>query len=182
MREKSEILKKFQKKYKHHINKGLSFHTLTWIRDISTFDFDVFLKTKDKNLQRPLVWTHQQKESLIYTLLRDQPINPIIVVQVCERSNQSDYLFKVIDGKQRLTTAFDFMDNKFSIDIDGKPYFYKDLPEDAQREINGYNFKWDVHYDYPDKKIDDNTLIDIFEECNFLGTPQDKNHLDNLRL
>lgn len=184
MKEKSELLKKFQRKYQHHINKGLSFHTIKWIRDVADFDFDVYLESKGKNLQRDLCWNQQQKESLIFTILRDQKINPIVVVQVKGTSSKFDekYLFLVIDGKQRLNTVFDFIDGKFSVNIEGKDYLFKDLPEDCQSQILGYNFMWDVHYHYPDEPITDDTLIDLFEDCNFLGTPQDKNHLDYLRL
>lgn len=181
MKEKSELLKKFQRKYQHHINKGLSFHTVKWIRDTTDFDFKVTLESKGKNLQRDLCWNKQQKESLIFTILRDQKINPIVVVQVRDSEKGEKYFFKVIDGKQRLNTVFGFIDNKFFISIEEKDYFFKDLPEDAQRQITGYNFTWDVHYHYENQPITDDTLIDLFEDCNFLGTPQDKNHLDHLR-
>lgn len=183
MKEKSELLKKFQRKYKHRINKGLSLHTIEWLRGISEFDFDVYLKTKGKNLQRDLCWNQQQKESLIFTILRQQKINPIVVVQVKEGNptvNQK-YLFLVIDGKQRLNTVYDYIDNKFSVDIEDKHYFFKDLPEDCKNQIAHHNFLWDIHYHYPDEPITDDTLIDLFEDCNFLGTPQDKSHLDYLR-
>ncbi len=184
MKEKSELLKKFQRKYQHHINKGLSLHSVKWIRDVSDFDFEVTLESKGKNLQRDLCWTQQQKESLIFTILRDQKINPIVVIQVRDQDHKSKdkYLFKVIDGKQRLNTLFDFIDGKFSVSIEGKDYFFKDLPEDCQSQILSYDFKWDIHYHYSDQPITDDTLIDLFEDCNFLGTPQDKNHLDYLRL
>ena len=141
----------------------------------------MYLETKGKNLQRGLVWNQQQKESLIFSIIRDQSVNPIVVVQVKERSLDNKYFFKVIDGKQRLNTVFDYIDGKFSINIEGKDYFFKDLPDDCQNQILRYNFLWDVHYHYEDQPILDDTLIDIFEDCNFLGTPQDKNHLDYLR-
>lgn len=183
MKPKSELLNKFQKKYKHHINKGLSMHHIKWIREIADFDFDVYLETKKKNLQRDLCWNQQQKESLIFTILRDQQINPIIVVQVKDRGDSLNrkYYFKVIDGKQRLTTVFDFIDNKFPVWINGIEYYFKNLPEDCQKQIEYYGFKWDVHYHYEDEPITDDTLIDLFEDCNFLGTPQDKEHLNKLR-
>jgi hypothetical protein len=183
MKEKSELLKKFQKKYKHRINKDLSMHTIEYVRKSIDFDFDVYLETKKKNLQRDLCWNQQQKESLIFTILRDQKVNPIVVVQIKDSGNSftDNYFFKVIDGKQRLNTVFDFMDNKFSVNIEGKEFYFKDLPEDCQKQINGFNFQWDLHYHYDDEPITDDTLIDLFEDCNFLGTPQDKNHLDYLR-
>ena len=36
---------------------------------------------------------------------------------------------EVIDGKQRLTTVFDFINNKFSIIVDGNEVYFKDLIE-----------------------------------------------------
>lgn len=176
-------LKLFQKKYSHHINKGLSFHTLEWVRDSYQFDFDVFLKSKNKNLQRDFCWTHSQKQALIYTMLRDQKINPIVVVQYKETGYETgeNSIFSVIDGKQRLSTAFAYINNEFSIDILGKEFFFKDLPLDCQKQILHYSFLWDVHYSYEDDKISDDILIDIFEECNFLGTPQDIEHLKRLK-
>lgn len=183
MKPKSDILQKFQKKYSHHINQGLSYHHTSKLRNFIDFDFDVFLPTKGVNLQRDLCWNSIQKESLIYTILRDMSINSIVVCQFKERGFGTDdkYLFKVIDGKQRLTTVFDYLDNKFSINIDDKPYFFKDLPEDCQKQISWYSFRFDVHYSYSDDPISDDTLISIFEDCNFLGTPQDKNHLEWLK-
>lgn len=183
MKPKSDILQKFQKKYTHHINRGLSFHTIKWVREMSDFDFDVYLESKKKNLQRELCWNQQQKESLIFTILRDQQVNSLVVVQIRNMAfNVNDnYQFKVIDGKQRLTTVFDYIDNKFSVNIEGVDYFFKDLPEDCQKQILHFNFKWDVHHHYKDQPITDDTLISIFEDCNFLGTPQDKEHLNYLK-
>jgi len=180
---KSSILSKFQKKYNHHINYGLSFHTIKYVRENTEFDFDVFLETKEKNLQRGFCWNDLQKQSLIYTILRNHIVDPIVVVQTKDRgySISDKNHFKVIDGKQRLTTVFSFIDNEFSIDIDGKRYYFKDLPEDCQKQILHYNFKWDVHYSYWERPIDDDTLISIFEDCNFLGAPQDFEHLSQLK-
>ena len=181
MKQKSELLSKFQRKYKHHINLGLVYIGIGKLKDWIDFDFDVYLPSKGKNLQRDLCWTQLQKESLIFTILRDQKINSIVVVQHKEKDKNSNYQFKVIDGKQRLTTVFSYLNNEFSINVDGVNYFFKDLPEDCQDQIKFYNFTWNVHYSYEDQPISDDTLIDIFEDCNFLGTSQDKEHLNNLR-
>jgi hypothetical protein len=167
----------FQKKYKHHINKGLSFLHVRYVRENIDFDFDVYLPSIGKNLQRPLVWTLEQKQALIFSILRNQKLNPIVVVQVRGHEHEGNYQFKVIDGKQRLTTLFDFLDNGFSITVNNKTYYYRDLPHDCQRQITGYYLIWDVHYE----PITDQTLIDIFEEVNFLGTPQDIEHLNSLK-
>jgi uncharacterized protein with ParB-like and HNH nuclease domain len=151
------------------------------VRESIDFDFDVYLPSIEKNLQRPLVWTLEQKQALIFTILRDQKLNSIVVVQVKGHEQKENYLFKVIDGKQRLTTLFGFIDNDFAIVVNNKTYYYRDLPSDCQRQITGYYLTWDVHYHYEDEPITDQTLIDMFEEVNFLGTPQDIEHLNSLK-
>ncbi len=41
--------------------------------------------------------------------------------------------------------------------------------------------KWDIYYDYKNNPISDDTLIDIFEELNFLGTKVDIEHFQNIK-
>lgn len=64
-----------------------------------TLDFDILLPTKNKNLQRPLVWTLFQKQQLIISILKGIRI-PSITVLVREHKH-----YQVVDGKQRLTTS-----------------------------------------------------------------------------
>jgi hypothetical protein len=175
-------LKDFDKKYSHSCNKGLSFYHIGALRQHVEFDFDVFLSTRNQNLQRDLVWTNEQKQSLILTLLKDQKINPFVVVQKdIKKTKDSKYEWEVIDGKQRLTTIFDFLDNKFFIDLKNEEYFFKDLPKDCQKRIYTYSlYTIDVHYNYDDK-ITDQVKIDLFEDINWLGTPQDIQHLKRLK-
>lgn len=174
-------VKQFQKKYTHHINKGLSFHRLERFEEIANWDFEVFLPSKGMNLQRELVWSIEQKTALILTLLRGQKIPPIVVVQNDKDENKK-YNWQVIDGKQRMTTLFGFMKNQFPINHEGSEYFFKDLPEDCQRQILSYqDITVDVHYSYDDEPITDQTKIDLFEEINWLGTPQDISHMNKLK-
>lgn len=174
-------LKQFQKKYTHHVNKGLSFHFLGRLEEDANWDFDVFLPTKGMNLQRDLVWTTQQKSALILTILRDQKIPPLVVVQN-DKDETHKYNWQVIDGKQRMTTLFGYLKNEFPIVHEGTEYFFNDLPVDCQRQIKMYSeIRIDVHYSYADEPITDQTKIDLFEEINWLGTPQDINHLNKLK-
>lgn len=175
-------LKDFDKKYNHKCNKGISFYHIGELRQFAEFDFDVFLPSKNQNLQRDLVWTNEQKQSLILTLLKDQRINPFVVVQNFNKiKGQQKYLWEVIDGKQRLTTIFDFLDNKFFIDLKNEEYFFKDLPEDCQKRIFNYTlYTIDVHYNF-ENEISDDIKISLFEDINWLGTPQDIQHLKKLK-
>ncbi len=175
-------IKQFQKKYSHHINKGLSFYWLGRLESIANWDFDVFLPTKGMNLQRDLVWTVEQKSALIITILRDQKIPPIVVVQN-DKDTIGQYNWQVIDGKQRMTTLFGYLKNEFPIVYEGTEYFFNDLPEDCQNQIIRYSdISVDVHYSYDDAPITDQTKIDLFEEINWLGTTQDINHLNRLKI
>lgn len=176
-------LKDFQKKYKHSINKGLSYGCIDRLRDLVDFDFNVYLPSIQMNLQRDLVWSREQKQALILTILRDQKISPIIVIQSeAERKERTRYQWQVIDGKQRLTTIFSFLSFEFSINYNGVDYFFNDLPQDCQKQIRQYDeFVVDVHYSYSDEPISDQTKIDLFEDINWLGTPQDISHMNKLK-
>lgn len=175
-------IKTFQKKYNHHINRGLSFTGLLRYPELAKWDFEVFLPTKGMNLQRDLVWTLEQKQSLIITILRGQKINPIVVIQNDHPSDgHKRYNWQVIDGKQRLTTIFAYLNDEFSIVVDGEQYKYSQLPIDCKKQIDGYYLTVDVHYSYQDEPISDETKIDLFEEINWLGTPQEISHMNKLK-
>lgn len=150
--------------------------------ELAKWDLEVFLPTKGMNLQRDLVWTLEQKQSLILTILRDQKINPIVVIQNDRYDEEFErYNWQVIDGKQRLTTIFAYLNDEFSIVVDGEQWKYSQLPIDCKRQIDGYNLIVDVHYSYQDEPISDATKIDLFEEINWLGTPQEISHMNKLK-
>lgn len=181
-------LKTFRKKYNHSINKGLSMYRFDeWLTKKYgvTLDFDVYLSTYDTYLQRPLVWTESQKEQLILSILRDCASLKFVLVEVIsEYGRKEPSTFLVLDEKQRMNTIFEFIQNKFSIPhpTTNDLIFYKDLDAQSQREItNPHLCIYDVRYSYPDQRISDDTLIDIFEDVNFLGTPQDVNHFVNIK-
>ena len=144
-------------------------------RDI---DFNVFLPTKGINLQRDLVWTLEQKRELINSILIGRHIPPMAFINVIK--NGSDERWLVIDGKQRLTTMFDFTDNKFTIEIEGNEYCFDELPSEYKMSINYYyfiNYFWNEEYGKP---ITDQEKINWFKFINFAGTPQDSEHIKKL--
>lgn len=72
------------------------------------------------DFQRGNVWTNEQQIAFIENLLRGVPLNNIIYVNnLFNIPNVQDERLKdkvlVVDGLQRLTAMFDFMDNKFKV-------------------------------------------------------------------
>lgn len=177
-------LKTFQKKYTHHINKGLSFYKISNWPEYYNIDFDVFLPSKGLNLQRGYVWTIEQKTAFILSVLKDQNVNSIVVIQqdlTPRAEKRGEQQWQIIDGKQRLSTILDYINNKFPITIKEGIFFFKDLPSDCQIQIEFFNLTVDVHYSYFEKPISDDVKIDLFEDCNWLGTSQDIEHFNKIK-
>ena len=133
------------------------------------WDFDVYLPSKKMNLQRPLVWTLDQKRSLIESVLIRRSIPPISVVQTL------DDTYQVIDGKQRLSAFIEYVQGGF--DFCG--YHCDDLPKDYLGQIKrhfvcAYRL---CEYDTP---ITDAEKVEWFNWINFAGTPQDVEHMERL--
>ena len=88
-------------------------------------DLDVYLPTYERNLQRELCWSLEQKQAFIISILQDKPLPPL---SVNYRYDTDTY--EIIDGKQRLSTAISFYNNDFPIIIGEDEYFYKDFDND----------------------------------------------------
>jgi len=137
-------------------------------------DFDVFLPSKSIYLQRNFCWSLLQKQQLIWSILMKRMIPPLAILRT------TDDVYQVIDGKQRLSAMIDFYRNKFPLEIDGKDYYFKELPEEYQVSIAGYFFTvYLVAEDY-DIVFTDQDKINWFKFINFAGTPQDIEHFNKL--
>lgn len=67
--------------------------------------------TLEVDFQRKSVWDNKQKCELIESILMGLPL-PIFYLK---QQNNSTYV--VVDGKQRLSTLFDFLQNKFQLKL-----------------------------------------------------------------
>ena len=72
----------------------------------------------DPEYQRGDVWVDSARSELIKSILQNVCIPSIIV------SKNKDDIYVVIDGKQRLTTLFKFVDNEFPLLWNGKRIYY----------------------------------------------------------
>jgi uncharacterized protein with ParB-like and HNH nuclease domain len=143
-------------------------------------DWDVYLPTRDKNLQRDFVWTLEQKRELIWSVLIGRHIPHCAIINSINKENENEDKYLIIDGKQRLSSIFDYIDNKFTIIIDDVEYLFSELPKDYQNAITYYHFRYYVVNEPWDTRITDEQKIAWFKFINFAGTPQDKEHLNSL--
>jgi hypothetical protein len=174
-------MSKFNPNFKFTINRGTADFELDDFLDETYYklDFDVYLPSKGMNLQRPLVWTQEQKIQLIFSVLKGIYIPPITIVRH-RGDTEKQSLIRIIDGKQRLSTLLSFFKGEFKIPFEGAEYGYDDLTNEAKRRIKGC-LRVDVGYSYPDSPISDNDLIAWFDLINFAGTPQDAEHIKKLK-
>lgn len=173
-------LKDVRKQLPFNINYGMADLSIRHLLDPSwdlSIDWDVYLPTKRKNLQRDFVWTLDQKRELIYSVFKGIKLPPISIIYFEHK------IYRIIDGKQRLSTLISFCKNEFSILWNNEEYYFKDLDWDIQGEFLSQGLiRADIGYEYEDTPISDENKIAWFEMINFAGTPQDAEHLKNLKL
>lgn len=143
-------------------------------------DWNVYLASKGKNLQRDFVWTLDQKRELINSVLIGRHIPHCAIVNIVDPNDSRKDILQIIDGKQRLSSMIDFYKNKFTIKIDGAKYLLKDLPADYQTAISHYHFRYYVVNEPYGEPMTDAQKITWFKYINFAGTPQDEEHLKSL--
>jgi hypothetical protein len=143
-------------------------------------DWNVYLPTKGKNLQRELVWTIEQKRELINSVLIGRHIPHCAIINIVDPENESKDILQIIDGKQRLSTLVDFIENKFTIELEGTYYLFGELPQDYQQALNYFHFRYYVVNEPFGQPMTDQQKINWFKFINFAGTPQDVEHLRGL--
>lgn len=145
--------------------------------------YELFRKYKKKQLilevdfQRKNVWGYKQKCELIESILMGLPL-PIFYFK---QQNNSTYV--VVDGKQRLSTLFEFLNNGFYLKslkiltfLNGKKF--QDLSEELgiyQSQLEDYQVYSHVILPPTPDKI----LFDIFDRVNRGGTKLNKQEIRN---
>lgn len=163
------------KLYPHEINSSISYFA-----EKCKIDFDVYLQNKKMNLQRPFVWTIEQKRELIWSILMNRYIPRMAMINIISDDKDITGTYQVIDGKQRLSAMIDFYNGKFDLVIDDKNYYFSELPNDYQRVISGYMFPYYiVNEDFGNQITEDDKIL-WFKYINFAGTPQDSEHIQKL--
>jgi hypothetical protein len=139
-------------------------------------DWEVHLPTRGMNLQRDFVWNLDQKREIIWSILKRRHIARMAVL------NTKDDVYQIIDGKQRLSSMIAFINDGFTLLIDGKEYLFSELPKDYQTITSKYMFPYYiVNEGGYEGVVSDQDKIDWFNFINFAGTPQDKAHMEKLQ-
>lgn len=117
--------------------------------------------------QRGLVWTQEQKENLIISMLNGLPIGSFYLntwwFDEKEKRAKMDHV--LFDGQQRFTAILDFLTGKFPITFEGKQFYVTDLSYREWLNIKRYPISIANSY------IEDwNDLIDYYILINKGGT------------
>nr|VFK31733.1 MAG: Protein of unknown function DUF262 [Candidatus Kentron sp. MB] len=150
------------------------------------FDKTPPLVKLDPDFQRESVWKPKQKSELIESILMGIPL-PLIYVKEDDRG-----VYIIVDGRQRLTTLFDFMNHQFRLqnlgilkDLNGK-YFSEAAEKDGEifdKHLNPAQQSWiedcplTLHVIRPPTK--DRVTFDLFDRVNRGGTRLNNQEMRN---
>lgn len=138
----------------------------------------------NRKYQRKLVWTLEEKQAFIDTILHNYPV-PIFLMAKYKLNDENKYRKDIIDGLQRLNAIFSFIKNEFPIKWeDGKLYYFNvsALADSEQMISDGLliqnNNKLDssicrkfLNYQLPitTTEVSDTEIEDIFIRINSTG-------------
>ena len=108
--------------------------------------------------QRNLVWTDQAKSLFIESILLDLPIGEIYLHE------NKDGMLSVIDGQQRLSTIFHFIDKKFKLKDLEKLKQFDDLDSDFPLRKDFMDFE--MYYVKIFSFVPDEDIIDTYSRIN----------------
>lgn len=131
----------------------------------------------DVSFERKLVWKERQKCELIESILMGLPL-PIFYFKQLENAK-----FVVVDGKQRLSTLFEFLDDKFALkNLKILDFLNKKKFSDLINEFGIYQTQLEDYQVYSHVILPptpDRILFDIFDRVNRGGTKLNKQEIRN---
>lgn len=92
--------------------------------------------TLDVAFQRDFVWSLEQKQALILSILNNRPIGTFYFNESDVNGEIDDVLY---DGKQRFSAIKEFMQGEFPVIVDGKEYHWHELPYVDYRNFLSYS-------------------------------------------
>lgn len=150
-----------------------NFQTIAWFNDLRQRS----LLDLDPPYQRRSVWTQRFKDYFVETVLLNYPAPAIFLFEEISPDGRS--MHHVVDGKQRLTALFEFIDGVFPVAEDSSAsevggLYFASFTDDRKKAFWSYQFL--VEY-VP--KDDDKLIENIFDRINrnvAKLTPQELRH------
>lgn len=139
-----------------------------------------YLKNEEGNInlspeyQRDFVWTLEQKQEYIMALLKSRAEIRPVFIQEFDGENEK---FEVVDGKQRLSSIFGFINDEFSLE-DGT--FFSQLSEKDVEKILHFNVEYTRFISFSDK-IPYDFKLELFLEINVKGTEMSKEQINKVK-
>ncbi|RLA84514.1 MAG: DUF262 domain-containing protein [Epsilonproteobacteria bacterium] len=144
------------------------------VRELKT-DYEEKILELAPDFQREFVWTVKQKSELIESILMGIPLPMIYFFEA------DNGVLQVVDGKQRLTSLFQFIDDKFplspslSILLNHKGLRYSELTPSERTKIARHQFVTQTII----PPTPDRIKFDIFERVNRKGSTLNNQEMRN---
>jgi hypothetical protein len=149
------------------------------IQTISWF-WDIYQRERlnlDPSYQRRSVWNQAFKDYFIETVLLGFPTPAIFLYE--EISPEGRAIYNVVDGKQRLSTIFEFINGEFPVSDESvlnnlQGSYFKNLDDETKKEF--WNYQFIIEF-LPE--TDENVIRGIFDRINknvAKLTPQELRH------
>lgn len=157
------------------------YHLLEFTQNMTMRLIDVYRYWIDKEIdlnpfyQRDLVWTKKQKLDYIMAIFeKGIETKPTFIVNVVK-----DPRLEVLDGKQRITTLLDFIEDKIKLE-NGK--VFSELNEEDKKTILFHQIRYTriIKQGY-NNDLTDKEKIELFLEINELGTKMSDKHIEKIK-
>lgn len=117
--------------------------------------------------QRDYVWTEEDEELLIDSIFLNADIGKFVLI----RTNNTRYLYDILDGKQRLHTLIRFYENRFPY----KGMYYNDLsPRDKNTFLNHMVSVGEI------EETNREIILTQFLRLNRSGRKMDESHIEKV--
>lgn len=150
-----------------------NFQNLSWLYDL----FRRELLDLDPPYQRRSVWNQLFKDYFVDTVLQNYPSPAIFLYEDINPNGTT--IYHVVDGKQRLTTLFEFVQDEFPVSESSvqnalRGVYFSALPEETRKQIWGYQFL--IEYIPTDDESVINAIFDRINKNVAKLSPQELRH------
>lgn len=157
------------------------YHLLEITQNMAMRLIDVYRYWLDKEIdlnpfyQRDLVWSKKQKLAYIMAIFeKGIETKPTFIVNVVKEPR-----LEVLDGKQRITTLLDFIEDKIKLE-NGK--VFSELNEEDKKTILFHQVRYTriIKQGY-NNDLTDKEKVELFLEINELGTKMSDKHIEKIK-